>query len=71
MTSLPSDLASSGVRTADGETADYYYLPLNIRGPSESANMVKAVQYVRSHWPWWDRLQGARHLILHTGGCGG
>ena len=27
-------LLSSGVRTADGDAADYYYLPLNIRGPS-------------------------------------
>ena len=60
-------LLSSGIRTADGDVADYFFVPMSIRAPSESMSMVKAVTYIRSHWPWWDRLEGARHLFVHTG----
>ena len=63
----PQRLLGSGARTANGDEADYFYIPLNIRGPSESMQMVKAVEYVRSNWPWWDKNHGARHLIIHTG----
>lgn len=60
-------LLSSGVRTTDGDTADYFYVPMSIRAPAESMHMIKAIKYIRSNWPWWNRLDGARHLFVHVG----
>lgn len=60
-------MLSSGVRTTDGNAADYFFIPMNIRGPTESMHLVRAIHYIRKHWPWWDKFHGTRHLILHTG----
>lgn len=49
--------------------ADYYFIPMSQRGPTDSVLLQEAVQYIRQHWPWWDRHQGHKHLIFQTGGC--
>lgn len=30
--------------------------------------LSEAVQYINSKWPWWGRLQGARHIFIQPGG---
>lgn len=60
-------LLSSGARTPDGDAADWYFIPLRQRG-QDSALLVDAIAYIREHHPWWDRLGGARHFVIHTGG---
>ena len=57
-------LLGIGARTPDGDTADYYFIPMSIRNPSDSLLMVQAVAYIREHWPWWNKLGGARHVFL-------
>ncbi|KXZ45290.1 hypothetical protein GPECTOR_56g386 [Gonium pectorale] len=59
-------LLSSGARTADGDAADYYLLPLRQRSFSDSYLMEEAIQYVREHYPWWNRTGGAKHMVIHT-----
>ncbi|GIL72460.1 hypothetical protein Vretifemale_2822 [Volvox reticuliferus] len=63
---LMQRLLSSGVRTADGDSADFFFIPLVMRTKGQAATHLKAVvYYIRQHWPWWDRLQGGhRHLLV-------
>ena len=63
-------IMSAGVRTTDGDAADYYFLPLNSRSTHFLADLARSLQYIRQHYPWWDRLGGSRHLLFHTGGAG-
>ncbi|KAG2422747.1 hypothetical protein HXX76_015833 [Chlamydomonas incerta] len=63
-------LLSSGVVTADGERADWYFLPLKLRSTGDGPKLLQALGYVRKHWPWFDRLEGHRHFVLHTGDSG-
>ncbi|KAG1670892.1 hypothetical protein FOA52_000394 [Chlamydomonas sp. UWO 241] len=68
---LHQRLLSAGARTPDGDSADYYLIPMTIRGPSESMWLVDAIEYIRETWPWWDKHGGgARHLVVHTGDVG-
>ncbi|KAG1659278.1 hypothetical protein FOA52_008207 [Chlamydomonas sp. UWO 241] len=65
-------LLSAGVRVADGDEADYYFMPIKARmGGVDSSNAIAAVEYVRRHWPWWDEHGGGeRHLVVQTGDMG-
>eukprot|EP00955_Chlamydomonas_euryale_P085445 364100-Chlamydomonas_euryale.AAC.23 len=29
-----------------------------------------AVEYIREHWPWWDRYEGGKHIVVQTGDMG-
>ncbi|MEW5302327.1 MAG: hypothetical protein WDW36_005126 [Sanguina aurantia] len=53
---------TAGVRVADGEQADYYFMPLSLRDHPDYAKIPAAIQYVRQHWPYWDRLNGSAHM---------
>ncbi|EFJ44863.1 hypothetical protein VOLCADRAFT_118607 [Volvox carteri f. nagariensis] len=59
-------LLSSGVRTADGDAADFFFIPLVMRTKGQSANHLTAVvSYIQQHWPWWGRYGGGhRHLLV-------
>ncbi|KAG2423974.1 hypothetical protein HXX76_014913 [Chlamydomonas incerta] len=63
-------LLSAGAMTADGEAADWYYIPVKMRSTSDGGRLLEALDYVRRHWPWYDRLQGQRHFVIHTGDLG-
>jgi len=63
-------LLSAGVRVADGEEADYYLIPIGLRARPDSVVLVGAIKYLQATWPWWDRLQGRNHLLVHTGDAG-
>ncbi|KAG2434452.1 hypothetical protein HYH02_012282 [Chlamydomonas schloesseri] len=63
-------LLSSGAMTSDGEAADWYYIPAKLRTTSDGGRLLEAIEYVRRHWPWYDRLQGQRHFVIHTGDLG-
>ncbi|KAG1660242.1 hypothetical protein FOA52_007639 [Chlamydomonas sp. UWO 241] len=67
---LHQRLLSSGARVADGETADWYLIPINMRGPGDSVKLQKAIKYIQSKWPWWDRHHGGRHVLVHVGDPG-
>jgi hypothetical protein len=60
-------LLASGALTSDPEQADYFFFPISVRGPGEGRWLESAIAYVRHHLPYWDRHQGARHLVIHTG----
>ncbi|KAG2446120.1 hypothetical protein HXX76_000719 [Chlamydomonas incerta] len=65
-------MLSSGVRTTDGDAADYYFIPLLTRTRTHTVNHLAAVvAYVRQYWPWWDRAGGGhRHLLVAPGDIG-
>lgn len=65
-------LLSSGVRVSNGDDADYYFIPIKFRmGATDNRLAVEAVDYIRKHWPWWDRFGGgSRHILIHTGDMG-
>ncbi|KAG2491598.1 hypothetical protein HYH03_010164 [Edaphochlamys debaryana] len=63
-------LAGSGALTADGEEADWFFLPIKLRTTTDGYELNEAIEYVRQHWPWYDRYQGHRHFVIHTGDTG-
>ncbi|GFR41320.1 hypothetical protein Agub_g2004 [Astrephomene gubernaculifera] len=69
---LMQRLLSSGVRTANGDEADYFFIPFLIRTRTHAAGHLAAtLHYVRQHWPWWERHGGGhRHLLVATGDLG-
>ena len=37
-------------------------------GAHDDAVALKAVEYIREQWPWWDRYGGGgRHILFQTG----
>ena len=60
-------ILTGGHRTADGATADYYYLPISSRDLKKAFLLGPALDYVASAWPWWNKTQGARHIIPMEG----
>ncbi|KAG2491391.1 hypothetical protein HYH03_010182 [Edaphochlamys debaryana] len=63
-------LLGSGALTADGDAADWYYIPVRLRSTTDGVRLAECIAYIRAHWPWFDRLQGHRHFIIHTGDMG-
>ncbi|EFJ50986.1 acetylglucosaminyltransferase [Volvox carteri f. nagariensis] len=63
-------LLGSGAVVADGEEADWFWLPVKLRSTTDGYRLLEAIQYVRTEWPWYDRLQGHRHFVIHTGDTG-
>ncbi|KAG2430415.1 hypothetical protein HXX76_009940 [Chlamydomonas incerta] len=63
-------LLSSGARVADGDLADYYYIPVRQRSAPESSLLVDAIKYIQQHYPWWNRTQGHKHFVIQTGDWG-
>ena len=37
------------------------------RGHSDGYFLREALDYIAKTWPWWNKLQGARHFLIHTG----
>lgn len=62
-------LLSSGVRVANGDEADYFFIPIKLRmGWVDNENALAAVRYIRQNFPWWDKHGGGgRHIVIHTG----
>ncbi|GIL44053.1 hypothetical protein Vafri_1620 [Volvox africanus] len=64
-------LLGSGVRVADGDVANYYFIPVRQRSFGDSWVLREAVQYIQQHHPWWNRTGGGhRHVVIHTGDWG-
>ncbi|GLC58436.1 hypothetical protein PLESTB_001358800 [Pleodorina starrii] len=63
-------LLGSGARVADGDVADYYFIPVQQRSYGGSGLGREALDDVRLARPGWDRTGGHRHLVLHTGDWG-
>lgn len=63
-------LLSSGARTADGNTADWYFIPVRCRGHQDKHLLPQAIDYIKKTWPWWNRTGGSRHFAIHTGDLG-
>ncbi len=63
-------LLSSGARTADGDAADWFYVPIRCRGHSDGDIVARAIEYIRKTYPWWDRFGGGRHFFIHTADLG-
>ncbi|KAG2498002.1 hypothetical protein HYH03_004261 [Edaphochlamys debaryana] len=63
---------SSGVRTVNGDEADYYFIPFVQRSRSHThKNLAATIAYIRKHWPWWDRHGGGhKHLLVATNDLG-
>ena len=63
-------LLSSGAMTADGDSADWYFIPVRCRGHQDKELLPGAIEYIRKTWPWWNKSRGSRHFAIHTGDLG-
>ncbi|EFJ44781.1 acetylglucosaminyltransferase [Volvox carteri f. nagariensis] len=63
-------LMSAGIRTVDGDEADYYFIPVNTRTELAPGMVEWVLSYIRRTYPWWSKDNGNRHLIIHTGDMG-
>ncbi|GIL43909.1 hypothetical protein Vafri_1495 [Volvox africanus] len=63
-------LTATGVRVGDGDTADWYFIPVTLRHSSDAYVLAKAVSYIQDMYPWWNRTQGHRHFVIATGDMG-
>jgi hypothetical protein len=63
-------LLSSGALTADGNEADWFFIPIRCRGHQDSALLPAAIDVIKRTWPWWNQTQGAKHFAIHTGDLG-
>ncbi|KAG2486865.1 hypothetical protein HYH03_014548 [Edaphochlamys debaryana] len=71
MRMLLERLLAAGARVADGDTADWYLLPLVLRGNDHRSWLVKAARHVARAHPWWNATGGGhRHLVLALGDWG-
>ena len=41
---LHQRILGSGARVADGDAADYFYVPINMRSPSDSTTLLEAIR---------------------------
>ncbi|PNH04401.1 putative glucuronosyltransferase, partial [Tetrabaena socialis] len=68
---LMQRMLSSGVRTSNGDEADYFFIPFLMRKRAHTANHLgPTIYHIRKHWPWWDRHAGHRHLLVAPGDQG-
>jgi len=56
---LRDRLLASAHRTLDPERAHYFYIPIHFTASSQGA-----VDFIRAKWPWFDELNGKRHLLF-------
>ena len=48
--------------------ADYTFDPWHAFEKHADRVALETVEYVRKHWPWWDKHGGGgRHIVIHTG----
>ncbi|GJP79125.1 hypothetical protein CLOP_g9376 [Closterium sp. NIES-67] len=58
-------LLRSPHRTADPAQADFFYVPLMLRGRGMKGDTLAwAISYIRATWPFWDRKNGSDHVFL-------
>ncbi|GIL86692.1 hypothetical protein Vretifemale_14892, partial [Volvox reticuliferus] len=58
------------VVVADGDEADWFFIPVKLRNSGDGPKLFKIIMYVQKHWPWYDRLHGHRHFVIHMGDSG-
>lgn len=70
-------ITATGVRTGDGDNADWYFLPIVLRKTSDGFLLNEAIRYVAQVHPWWNQTAGHRHFVFALGeqipyraGCG-
>eukprot|EP00271_Cylindrocystis_brebissonii_P018260 TRINITY_DN5097_c0_g1_i1.p1 TRINITY_DN5097_c0_g1~~TRINITY_DN5097_c0_g1_i1.p1 ORF type:complete len:809 (-),score=113.99 TRINITY_DN5097_c0_g1_i1:232-2547(-) len=59
-------LLASPYRTANGEEADFFYIPLILRNRLWQKNEVLewSIQYISDKWPFYKRKNGADHIVM-------
>lgn len=50
---LHQRILGSGARVADGDAADYFYVPVNMRSPSDSVMLLDVIRCGESVGRWW------------------
>uniref|UniRef100_A0A7S3QY39 EGF-like domain-containing protein n=1 Tax=Dunaliella tertiolecta TaxID=3047 RepID=A0A7S3QY39_DUNTE len=64
-------LLGSGALTADPEKADFFLLPIKLRNPQDIfGNLLRALSYIKSTWPYFESTQKGSHVVMHTGDWG-
>eukprot|EP00250_Pteridium_aquilinum_P034354 c7473_g1_i1 orf=269-1519(-) len=71
---LHSFLLSSPVRTLNPEEADWFFTPVyttcdltknGLPLPFKSPRMMRsAIEFISTHWPYWNRTEGADHFFI-------
>ncbi|KAK3264865.1 hypothetical protein CYMTET_26420, partial [Cymbomonas tetramitiformis] len=66
---LMERISRSKFYTSDPEKADYFLLPFWDLAMTGSGSLgVNAIhnniQYIREHWPYWDRYNGGKHMVI-------
>eukprot|EP00854_Cymbomonas_tetramitiformis_P002254 gene2254-2971_t len=67
-------LLGSKHRTSNASEAEYFFLGLPMAGFLDSAGVEEAIRYVREVYPYWNKTEGADHILVATddeGGCSG
>ena len=67
-------LSSSSIRTLDPDKADWFYTPVYTNCEltdtglplidNMTDTMINAIHYIASHWPYWNRTDGADHFFV-------
>ncbi len=65
---LSSSYARCAVRPCCWPPPPRYFIPVRQRMTLDSHFMDAAVKYIRRTWPWYNRTEGHRHFVIHTGG---
>ncbi|KAG2443675.1 hypothetical protein HXX76_002023 [Chlamydomonas incerta] len=63
-------LTALGARVADGATADWYFIPVRLRGSSDAYVLQRAINYLRQSHPWFNATGGGRHFVMAVGDMG-
>ncbi|KAG2483237.1 hypothetical protein HYH03_017894 [Edaphochlamys debaryana] len=64
-------LLPTGARVADGDSADWFFFPVNLRRSTDAYVLADAIAYVAKNYPWWNATGGGRrHLVIATGDLG-
>ncbi|KAG2495587.1 hypothetical protein HYH03_006187 [Edaphochlamys debaryana] len=57
-------LTATGARVADGDTADWWFIPVTLRRAADAQDLAEALHYIRLTQPWFNRTQGHRHFVM-------
>ncbi len=60
-------LTATGVRTGDGDNADWYFIPVVLRKTSDGHLLNEAIRYISQVHPWWNQTAGHRHFVFALG----
>eukprot|EP00201_Polytomella_parva_P010230 CAMPEP_0175052758 /NCGR_PEP_ID=MMETSP0052_2-20121109/8536_1 /TAXON_ID=51329 ORGANISM="Polytomella parva, Strain SAG 63-3" /NCGR_SAMPLE_ID=MMETSP0052_2 /ASSEMBLY_ACC=CAM_ASM_000194 /LENGTH=353 /DNA_ID=CAMNT_0016317195 /DNA_START=180 /DNA_END=1237 /DNA_ORIENTATION=- len=59
-------LVNSGVRTVNGNEADYFFVPFSLRNGQSVRQLSAVLMYIRTEFPFWDKSEGKNHIFVSS-----